>query len=303
VLVSVLFNGATLRWVMRQLGLDQLSPQEQALQGQALNMSTEEVESTMRRIGGHFHFTSGATDQAAEVYRREVAAGAVELNLEEALSERERLTIGLVSLATRERELIPEYGNGLVSIRNLDAMMRNTADMIDAARTEGRLGYKRASRRILAKHAGYRFAVWLHRVVHIDRPLANALADRFELLICRQTVLERLRAYNRASLQPVLGERMADLLDGVLIARIEAAEEGLAELREKFGDYSAALEKRLLVLFALYIGQSKIDTMLAETVISKEVYKQISAVIRRAWTAALPRPPLSTALHMPAARK
>ena len=46
VLVSVLFNGATLRWVMRQLGLDQLSPQEQALQGQALNMSTEEVEST-----------------------------------------------------------------------------------------------------------------------------------------------------------------------------------------------------------------------------------------------------------------
>ena len=49
------------------------------------------------------------------------------------------------------------------------------------------------------------------------------------------------------------------------------------------------------MLFALYIGQSKIDTMLAETVISKEVYKQISAVIRRAWTAALPRPPRSTA--------
>ena len=86
---------------------------------------------------------------------------------------------------------------------------------------------------------------------------------------------------------------MADLLDGVLIARIEAAEEGLAELRGNFGDYSAALEKRLLLLFALYIGQSKIDTMLAETVISKEVYKQISGVIHRAWTAALPRPPLA----------
>ncbi len=222
-----------------------------------------------------------------------MAAGAAELNLEEALSERERLTIGLVALATRERELIPEYGNGLISIRNLDAMMRNTADMIDAARAEGRLGYKRASRRVLAKHFGYRLAWWVHRVLHIDRPLANALADRFELLVCRQTVLERLRAYNRASLQPVLGERMADLLDGVLIARIEAAEEGLAELRGNFGDYSAALEKRLLLLFALYIGQSKIDTMLAETVISKEVYKQISGVIHRAWTAALPRPPLA----------
>nr|WP_233176858.1 sodium:proton antiporter [Ralstonia sp. ASV6] len=297
VLVSVLFNGATLRWVMHQLGLDQLSPQEQALQRQALNLSTVEVESIMRRIGGHFHFAAGATDQAAEAYRLEVAAGAAELNLEDALSERERLTIGLVSLATRERELIPEYGNGLVSIRNLDVMMRNTADMIDAARAEGRVGYKRASRRILAKHIGYRAAFWIHRVAHIDRPLANALADRFELLVCRQTVLERLRAYNCLSLQPVLGERMADLLDGVLIARIEAAEEGLTELRDKFGDYSAVLEKRLLLLFALHIGQNKIDAMLAETVISKEVYKQISGVIRRAWSAALPRPPLGVSLR------
>ena len=226
-----------------------------------------------------------------------MAAGAAELNLDDALSERDQLTIGLVSLATRERELIPEYGNGLISIRNLDAMMRNTADMIDAARAEGRVGYKRASRRILAKSLGFRAAIWLHRLMHIDRPLANALADRYELLVCRQTVLERLRAYNRLSLQPVLGERMADLLDGVLIARIEAAEEGLAELREKFGDYSAALEKRLLLLFALHIGQNKIDTMLAETVISKEVYKQISGVIRRAWSAALPRPPLGVSLR------
>jgi CPA1 family monovalent cation:H+ antiporter len=297
VLVSVLFNGATLRWVMRWLGLDQLSPQEQALQRQALNLSTEEVESIMRRIGGHFHFAAGATDQAAAAYRQEVATGAAELNLEEAFSERDRLTTGLVALATRERELIPEYGNGLISIRNLDAMMRNTADMIDAARAEGRLGYRRAARHILDVSLGYRVAFWVHRVLHVNQPLAAALADRFELLICRQTVLERLRAYNRASLQPVLGERMADVLDGMLVARVEIAEEALAAMRTQFGDYTAALEKRLLLLFALTIGQNKIDTMLAETVISKEVYKQIRTVNRRAWQAALPRPPLQASLR------
>jgi len=202
-----------------------------------------------------------------------------------------------VALATRERELIPEYGNGLISIRNLDAMMRNTADMIDAARAEGRLGYRRAARHILDVSLGYRVAFWVHRVLHVNQPLAAALADRFELLICRQTVLERLRAYNRASLQPVLGERMADVLDGMLVARVEIAEEALAAMRTQFGDYTAALEKRLLLLFALTIGQNKIDTMLAETVISKEVYKQIRTVNRRAWQAALPRPPLQASLR------
>jgi len=37
--------------------------------------------------------------------------------------------------------------------------------------------------------------------------------------------------------------------------------------------------------------------MLAETVISKEVYRQIRTVIRRAWQAALPRPPLRVSLR------
>lgn len=81
------------------------------------------------------------------------------MNLEETLSERGRLTIDPISLATRERELIPEYGNDLISIRNLDTTMRNTTDMIDVARMEGRLGYKRASRHTLVKHAGHRLAV------------------------------------------------------------------------------------------------------------------------------------------------
>jgi CPA1 family monovalent cation:H+ antiporter len=68
-------------------------------------------------------------------------------------------------------------------------------------------------------------------------------------------------------------------------------------MRTQFGDYTAALEKRLLLLFALTIGQNKIDTMLAETVISKEVYKQIRTGNRRAWQAALPRPPLQASLR------
>lgn len=90
--------------------------------------------------------------------------------------------------------------------------------------------------------------------MRIDRPLVSTLAGRFELPTYRQTVFECLRAYNRASLQPVLGKCVTGVLDGMSTARIETAEEGLVEPQEKFGGYNAVLEKYLLVLFALYIG-------------------------------------------------
>jgi CPA1 family monovalent cation:H+ antiporter len=64
-------------------------------------------------------------------------------------------------------------------------------------REQGRIGYNRAARAILQYHLGYRIAFFLHKWLALDRPLARALADRFELMICRQTVLDRLRRYNR----------------------------------------------------------------------------------------------------------
>jgi len=292
VLVSLLVNGTTLRWLIHRLGLHQLSRQERALQQQAIRLSTEEVEATLEHVADTFGLPPDVAREVAERYRRGIELSSAEFDFDSALSERDRLTIGLVTLATRERELIPEYGDGIISVANLDAMMRNTTQMIDAAREQGRIGYKRAARHILDYHAGYRVALFLHRRLAIDRPLARALADRFELLICRQTVLERLRRYNRSMLTPVFGARMATVLDGVLEERFKSADAGLAQMREQFGDYTVALERRLLMLFALRKGQLSLETMRAEAVISKEAFKQIAQVMQHAWKANLPRPSL-----------
>ncbi|SPS00348.1 cation:proton antiporter [Cupriavidus taiwanensis] len=292
VLVSLLLNGTTLRVLIHRLGLDQLSPQERALQLQAIRLSTEEVEAMMARVADSFELPPALAREAAQKYRHGIELGSAEFDFDTALSERDRLSIGLVTLATRERELIPEYGDGVISVANLDAMMRNTAQMIDAAREHGRIGYNRAARHILDYHLGFRVALWLHRRLGIDRPLARALADRFELLICRQTVLDRLRRYNRSMLTPVFGARMATVLDGVLEDRSRAAAEGLADMRGKFGAYTEALERRLLMLFALRKGRLSLEAMREEAVISKEAFNQIAQVIQQAWNASLVRPPL-----------
>ena len=292
VLVSLLLNGTTLRALIHRLGLDQLSPQERALQLQAIRLSTEEVEAMLARVADSFDLPPAIAREAAQKYRHGIELGSAEFDFDTALSERDRLSIGLVTLATRERELIPEYGDGVISVANLDAMMRNTAQMIDAAREQGRIGYNRAARHILDYHLGFKVALFLHRRLGIDRPLARALADRFELLICRQTVLDRLRRYNRSMLTPVFGARMATVLDGVLEDRSRAAAEGLADMRGKFGAYTVALERRLLMLFALRKGRLSLEAMREEAVISKEAFNQIAQVIQQAWNASLVRPPL-----------
>lgn len=293
VLFSLLVNGSSLRWVIRQLRLDQLSPQDQALQQQAINLSTEEVEATVQRIAGIFHMQPATADQVRALYRRDMAAGMAVLDLNEALPERERLAVGLVTLAMRENDLIPEYGEGVLSVRNLDAMMLNTARMIDAARSEGRLGYNREARRILVPGWRQRTAEWLHRVVGLDAPLENMLADRFELMVCRRAVLERLRRYNVQRLTPLLGERMAGVLDGVLAARVESVEQSIAEMRSRYSGFTEALEQRLLLLFALRQGRASMEAMVAERVVSKEVANGVQQEIERAWKSGIARPSLA----------
>lgn len=296
VLVSLLVNGTTLRWVIRRLRLDVLSPQELALQRQAIRLSTEEVEGALERLAQGFELPPSVAREAAAQYRHDIEAGTADFDFDSALPDRARFTTGLVTLATRESELIPEYGNGVVSVANLDAMMRNTGQMIDAAREQGRIGYNRAARHILDYQFSYRAALFLHRRLGIDRPLARALADRFELMIVRQTVLQQLREYNRRMLTPVFGPRMANLLDGVLEDRYRAAGGALQEMRAQFGSYTIALEKRLLMLFALRMGMEELRTMREENIISGQAFKQIEQVMRRAWEANLARPPLRGSL-------
>jgi len=293
VLFSLLVNGGSLRRVIHRLGLDRLSPQQQALQQQAIRLSTEEVEATVRRIAAAFGMPQRVADEVNADYRRDLARGAAALDPYGALSERERLAIGLATLAARERDLIPEYGDGVSSVANLDVMMRNTGRMIEAARAEGRAGYDRVAREIYAPGPRYRVGLLLHRYLKLDRPLARALADRFELLSCRRAVLERLRAYNRLRLKPLLGEAMAGVLDGVLAARIAYAEEVIGQMRAQYPGFTAALERRLLLLFAVRHGRVAMEAMVADRMISREVYNWVRQELDRAWRSGIERPALS----------
>ena len=291
-LFSLLVNGTTLQWLIRRLGLNRLTRQEQAVQNQALALSTRTVDAALTRLNAAFHFDRKTITDVASEYRRDLSIGTAVPDLESTVNEHDRLAIGLITLATRERDLVPEYGDGVISVRNLDAMMRNAGQMIEAARSEGRVGYHRVAREILGLPLHYRTAKALYRLLRFERPLAAAMAERFELLLCRRAVLERLREFNGTRLTPLLGEPLTSVLDSVIATRIVSADQEIGELRTQFGSSASALERRLLLLFALKQGRSGLEAMAAERVISKDVFNRVRKAIDQAWTAATRRPRL-----------
>lgn len=292
VLFSLFVNGSTLSKVIQMLGLSRLSPQDEALQQQALRLSAEDVGRAVQAAATAFHIDPAVADEVSAEYRRDMDLSAAALDLDSAISERDRLSIGLVALAAKEHDLIPQYGQGVLTVSNLDAMMRNAALMRDAARAEGRVGYNRAARRILATTWLDRLVHGLHLRLHIDFPLVWRLSNRFELLVCRRAVLEQLRTYVDQSMVPLLGSRMGEVLQSVLAIRIQWADDTMTELRSQYGQYTAVLERRLLVLYALRHGREQMARMMAEHSISKEVYDWVMREIEMAWKKSVQRPHL-----------
>lgn len=289
VLVSLIVNGTSLKLLIRRLHLDLLSPQEQALQQQAVQLSSIRVSERVHMAARTFHISDAIADDACRTFRHSIDFGKTAFDIEAALSERERLVIGLVTLASKERELIPQYGSGIITIRNLDAMMQNTEVMIEESRLNGRIGYQRAAAKILAESLAMRIGRLTYRWIRVRQLYGDALADRFELLMCRRVVLHQLIVFNETSLMPLLGERLSRLLTTVLKGRIEAVERGLGEVRACFGQAADVLERRMLLLYALREGRERIAAMYEDRSISKEIYDAIRRELDTAWKLAVPR--------------
>ncbi|MHC1478978.1 cation:proton antiporter [Frateuria aurantia] len=292
VLVTLFINGTTLRAVIRRLQLDRLSPQEQVIQRQILMMSMADADDSLASIAKALNISSLVTESVGQEFRQRMGQIVEDLRQPAPLPDQVMLGIALVTLAGRERDLISEYGNGLISTGNLDLLRHNASMMVDGARDEGRLGYIRAARRIMDDQNSYRVGLWLHTHLNWDWLLTHSLVDRFELLICRRAVIARLMRYVDDVLKPIMGERMCAIMTRILQRRSDRASEILNDLRSRFGAYTAALERRLLTLYVLRRELRELDAIFEEQAMSREVYQRLRGGIELSWSRALRRPDL-----------
>ena len=208
----------------------------------------------------------------------------------ERLTERDRLAIALVALANQERAVVLETRAARIAPpATVQALLHNADTLLDGARTEGRLGYRRAADAVLSFPAAFRVAYSLYRHFGIRRLLADRLADRVEMLLVTKLLVDRLIDFNNERLRPIFGERITALTSEIVERRREDLASAFDALQRQYPDYVAALEVRFLRQSAVRQETGRYQALFEEGLIPQELFEDLRRGVT-ATRAAEPRP-------------
>ena len=213
------------------------------------------------------------------------------------LSDADRVLIGLQTLAAHEQELCYIGFKGrTMSRRIVDHALAQAGRLLDGAKTGGRAGYEAAVRAGLAFSTGFRLALWLQHRAGYEKWLADELATRFERLLIGEAMVRKLVDFNQAMVRQLLGEAAAATLDEILADRLATTAQALLALKLQYPDYAREVQGRHLARIAWRLEAESYRGMLAESVISQEVYNDLMRRLGQRWAAIDARPPLDVAL-------
>jgi CPA1 family monovalent cation:H+ antiporter len=299
VLFTLLVNGLTLRPLMRLLRLDRLSPLDQALRDKVRVLSLTEVREAMRETAREFGIGATATKAATDRYADAIdELAADEALLERAISDRDRVTIGLVALANQERRFISDHHTqNTVSASAIERLLRNTNKILDAAKAEGEEGYAHAARAALGFTHGFRVANFLHRRLGIEAPLQREISIRFETLLVRRLVLGSLSRLAGRRLRALFGQEAAEHLNAIVAQRTEATAGALNALRLQYPAHADALEQRFLQQSGLRLLIARFNDLHAEGLIGREVFDDLGREQEAGQRLADVNPPLDLGLR------
>ena len=289
VLFTLFVNGTTLRLVIGLLGLDRLSPRNQVLRDQVLALSYAEVCDSVREMARDHTIAESAVAEVVQPYQAWIEAANAR-DADERVAERDRLAIALAALANQERVLVLETRTDrIASPGTVQVLLRNGEALVEGARAEGRVGYRRAAETALSFSVAFRVAYFLYRHFGIVRFLADRLADRVELLLIMRLLVDRLRGFNSRRLVSMFGARIAELTSEIIERRRDGVADAFDSLRRQYPDYVEALEIRFLRQSALRREMERYHTLFEEGLIPQELYDDLQRGTGGA-SAAEPRP-------------
>jgi monovalent cation:H+ antiporter, CPA1 family len=289
VLFTLLVGGTTLRFVIRFLGLDRLSPADILLRDRVLEITYAETSEIISKTAREHGLHPSAEQRALAPYqawsKAAAAPNAREIRtLENAdLTERDRLGVGLVALGSQERMLVLEtLERRAASPAAVQALMHHADTLVEGARSEGRIGYKRAADAAYAYSRSFRFAYFVYRRFGIGRLLAERLGERFETLLVMRLLVQELAGNKARASRAIFGPRMEAVLDRILQERLERAQVSLDVVRRQYPDYAAALEARFLRQSALRGEMGRYHSLYEEGLIAHEVYRDLTTGVASA---------------------
>ena len=273
VLFTLLVNATTLGLVMRALGLNKLSPVEVALRDRVLALSRVNVQRHLRQImRDHNQRVVGLDVDPDSAGDAEIEGPPADLPLE----LEQRLSVGLLTLCTQEKELYLELFEQQTLSRRMVALLTARVDrLIDAVRDRGADGYQEVVQSFTQPDFGFRGALWLHRQFGVGWLLTERLADRFETLLVSQDVLAELAAFNLSSVADLLGADAEEKLGAVIRDREQLVDRALRALSLQYPGYAESVKDRQLELAAIRFEAAEYARRLRESVISREVFTDL----------------------------
>src|SRR5438270_12338133 len=132
-LFTLLVNGLTLRPVIRLLKLDRLSPLNQAIRDKVLALSLADVREVIRHAAQTYRIAPATARAASQHYEQRIKELESQPGLENSISDPDRIRIGLIALANRERRIILDHHEqNSVSGVAIERLLRNTNLILDA---------------------------------------------------------------------------------------------------------------------------------------------------------------------------
>ena len=292
-LFTLIVQGTTLRWVIGRLGLDRLSPLDQALSKQVIAVALQTVREHVARTTENYELARDIVRSEAKQFaeRLNEAVKAAEDSTE--ILDRDRITLGLIALAGAERDtVLARLREQTISARLAEQVLSDADRLIEAARSGGRTGYGRAARASVGYGRTFRAAVFVHNRLRISAPLARMTADRFELLLSQRLILRDLGGFIDGRIRRIHGRRVAELLHELLARRVDAVETALEGLRLQYPGYAEKLERRFVRRAALRLEEREYATMREDGLIGAELYTALMGGIASRRAAAEERPRL-----------
>lgn len=295
VLFTLFVQATTLRWLLRWLQLDRLSPLEEILRERAITLTHNEIVDTLRDAAAKRGLDLASVDVVAAEYHRDdsKAAPVIAEDL-----QRRQLVTALLTLSRREIELYAdERAKRMLPRTASTALIRHVGSLIDALRTQGLDGYRRIAREQFGIDQRTRFAVLLHRLFRIHRPLARRLTADLEQNIIQRYVLNELLAFNEARIERLFGERVAEVAGLFLETRLDQVERAIDALRLQYPDYWRSFGERYLRLAALRLEYAAVEQLEAERLLPPQVAQKMGQALRAKRTRLERPPPLDLGLR------
>lgn len=298
VLFTLFVNAATLSVVLHVLGLDRLSPIELALRDRVLALSRVNVAKQVQQvIREHNTLIEGLDVDPASAGEPRIEAEPPDL----ALGMEQRLTVGLLTLCTQERELYLGLFEQQTLSRRMVALLASRVERLtDAVRDRGLPGYAETARDYALSDKRFRVALWLQRVFGYEWLLRERLADRFEVLMVSQEVLAEVVVFVTTSIADLLGAEAQARLGEVIKERQDLVSRSLKALSLQYPGYAESIKDRQIERAEIRFESAEYTRRLRESVINREVYTDLRRELNKRRRKVSNRPPLDLGLELAA---